>query len=232
MNLDDLKERFSSEGRQLWERIQESSAYNQMRDRYENLTPAKQKLALMGTGVLIALIILAVPFSNFNESSDAEHDFEDKRNTIRELLKVSREASEVPDIAQPPSMEALRSNIDNLLKNANLLPEQMKGIQPTDGSSNLIPTNLSSGQLQVSLAKLNLRQIVDLGYQIQSVSPSVKVKDMLMQANRQDSRYFDVVFKLVALAVPAAQAPDMPAPSAHAGNDRGHRKLKKKDADE
>jgi len=230
MNLDDLKERFSSESRQLWERIQESAAYNQLRDRYENLTPAKQKLTVAGVVALIVMLILSMPYSSFTQSADSEHDFEEKRNTIRELLKVSRESSEIPDIAQPPSIEALRSNVENLLKSANLLPEQIKGSQVGSSSTLLIPANLSSGQLQVSLAKLNLRQIVDLGYQIQSINPSVKVKDMLMQANREDSRYFDVVFKLVALAVPAPQAAEPPAGSGSSGNDHGRRrKAPKKD---
>ncbi|MNY66926.1 hypothetical protein D3C86_2044270 [compost metagenome] len=60
--------------------------------------------------------------------------------------------------------------------------------------------------VQVNLAKLNRRQVIDLGYQFQSLNPSVKLKDMVMTANREDSRYFDVFYKLVALAVPSLTA--------------------------
>ena len=67
--------------------------------------------------------------------------------------------------------------------------------------------------MEVNLAKLNLNQILDLGHRFQSINPSVKLKDLIITANHEDGRYFDVVYKLVALAVPAAPevAPDMPA---------------------
>ena len=135
------------------------------------------------------------------------------RMTIRELLKVSRESSEVPEIPPAPSMAQLRSTIEAQIKSANLIAEQIKGTQEGQNDSNLIPKNLTEGLMEVSLAKLNLRQVLDLGHQLQSISPSVKMKDMIMTANREDGRYFDVIYKLVALAVPAPPevAPEPPA---------------------
>lgn len=214
MNLDDLKDRLASDARQTWERVQDSAAYNQLRDRYENMSPSMQKLTVVGVSTAIALLILSFPYGNLTTSSEYVSEFEGKRSTIRELLKVSRESSEVPEIPQAPSMAALRSTIDAQIKSANLLTEQIKGTQEGQNDSNLIPKNLTEGLMQVSLAKLNLRQVLDLGHQFQSISPSVKMKDMIITANREDGRYFDVVYKLVALAVPAPPevAPEPPAP--------------------
>jgi hypothetical protein len=79
----------------------------------------------------------------------------------------------------------------------------------------LIPGNLSQGALTVTLAQLNLRQIVDLGHALQSLSPSVKMTDLKMEANAKDARYFDVVYKLVMLAVPSQAneaEPEAPPP--------------------
>ncbi|MNL55645.1 hypothetical protein D3C87_1790740 [compost metagenome] len=92
--------------------------------------------------------------------------------------------------------------MDSQIQGAHLLPEQIKGTQTVSNNSKLVPANLTEGMLEVSLAKLNLHQILDMGHRLQSINPSVKLKDMVMSANREDSRYFDVVFKLVALAVP------------------------------
>ncbi|AFY01272.1 hypothetical protein [Bdellovibrio bacteriovorus] len=211
-SFDDLKEKLVSDARVTWERIQESGAYNQLRDRYENMTPAMQKLTLVGGVALVSLIILSIPYGKYTQSTEYVGEFESKRMTIRELLKVSRESSDVPQIPQAPSMDMIRNNIDNQIKAANLLPEQIKGTEIQDNNSNLVPKNLTEGLLQVSLAKLNIRQVLDLGYQFQSINPSVKMKDMVMTANREDNRYFDVVYKMVALAVPAAPAPEAPEP--------------------
>lgn len=202
MNLDDLKERFTSEAKMLWERVEESSTYNQLRDRYENMTPSMQKLSVVGASALVALIVLSIPYSYFSQSTAYEQEFESRRSTIRELLKVSRESSEVPALQQAPSTEALRALIDSQIQNAHFLPEQIKGTEVISETTRLVPQNLTAGMVQVRLAKLNLRQVLDFGYQMQSLNPSVKVKDMVMTANREDSRYYDVLFKLVALAVP------------------------------
>lgn len=204
MTLDELKERLSAELTQTKERIEESAAFNQLRDRYENMSPAMQKLSVVGAAALVSALILSIPYSYFSTSSDYVTEFEGKRSTIRELLKVTRESSEVPNIIPAPNTDMLRSNIENQLKAANLLPEQMRGTQAGSNGSQLIPQNLTQGILEVNLAKLNLRQVIDLGYQMQNINPSVKITDMTMTANREDNRYFDVVFKLVSLAVPEA----------------------------
>lgn len=214
MNLDDLKDRLASDARQTWERVQESAAYNQLRDRYENMSPGMQKLTVVAVSAAIALFILSFPYGNLTTSTEYVDEFEGKRMTIRELLKVSRESSEVPEIPAAPPISSLRSNVEAQIRSANLLPEQIKGTQELQNDSNLIPKNLTEGLLQVSLAKLNLRQILDLGHQFQSISPSVKMKDMILTANREDARYFDVVYKLVTLAVPAPPevTPEPPPP--------------------
>jgi hypothetical protein len=205
MNLDDLKDNLASEGRALWEKIQDSAAFNQLRDRHENLTPPMQKLSVLGVMGLIIAFLLSVPYSNFNDSTNSVNDFEGKRSTIRELLKVSRESSDTPNIPPAPNAQVLRSRIDEEIKNARLLPEQIKGANASASKSQLIPDNLLEGALEVRLAKLNIRQIVDLGYKFQNVSPSVKMKDLVISANLEDNRYFDVIYQLVALAVPAPQ---------------------------
>jgi hypothetical protein len=227
MNLDDLKERFTSEAKMLWERVEESSAYNQLRDRYENMTPSMQKLSVVGASALVALIVLSIPYSYFSQSTAYEQEFESRRSTIRELLKVSRESSEVPALQQAPSTEALRSLIDSQIQNAHFLPEQIKGTEVISETTRLVPQNLTAGMVQVRLAKLNLRQVLDFGYQMQSLNPSVKVKDMVMTANREDSRYYDVLFKLVALAVPnitgEEEAGGIATPPARGSRARGGR---------
>ncbi|HWU43029.1 MAG TPA: hypothetical protein VN132_06305 [Bdellovibrio sp.] len=229
MNLDDLKDQLTSEGRAVWERIQDSAAFNQLRDRYENMSPSMQKMSVIGAALIIVLLILSVPYSNFTQSNEFVTDFEDKRTTIRQLLKVSRESADIPNIPQAPAMEMIRSTIENHVKMANLLPEQVKGTNVNTVESKLIPVNLVQGALDVSLAKLNLRQVMDMGYRFQTINPSVKLKDMIVTANLQDNRYFDVIYKLVALAVPTApEAPPAEEPTKGKGKSSRTKKTEEK----
>jgi hypothetical protein len=217
MNLDDIKDSLKSQLGQTWERIQESSVYNQMKDRFENLSPTRQKLTLMGAGALTALVVISIPYSYYATSNDYVFEFEEKRNLIRELLKVTRESSEVPDIPAAPNGDTLRNTIENQLRNANLLPEQMKGVEVITADTGLVPKGLLETGLKVSLAKLNLRQIVDIGYGMQSISPSVKMNDVNIFANNEDAKYFDVEFKLITLAVPQVHIEAEPEPAAGKG---------------
>lgn len=202
MNLEDLKDRFQSEGRQLLEKIQDSSLYNQMMDRYENLSPVMQKLTLVGLGAALTAGVLSIPYDSYNLSKDYEQEFVGKRDVIRDLLKTVREAQSVPNISPAPTVDLLRSMVQNQLTNAQLIPEQIVSVSTTESNSKLIPAKLASGAIEVKLAKMNLKQVVDIGYQLQSLNSSVKMKDLTIQPNAQDSHYMDVTYRIVALAVP------------------------------
>ena len=220
MSLDDIKDRLASDARLTWERLQESGAYNQLKDRYENMSPSMQKVTLYGAIAFVAFMVLSVPYSYFSTSSDYVQEYESKRQTIREMLKVTRESADVPQIPRAPDIQSLKSTIDGQIQRASLLPEQVLGTEVQQNTSALIPANLTEGLLQVRLAKLNIRQIIDLGHQFSSISPSVKMKDLVMTANRQDNRYFDVVYRLVTLAVPAV--PEL-VPEDNTGSGRSFR---------
>jgi len=209
MNWDDLKDRFAEDLKKTLERLQENSLYIQIKDRYENLTPPMQKLSLVATGFVILFVLISTPMTYLSNSSDAVVEFEERRETIRELLKVSRESQDVPNIPVPPELNFIQSTAESQLQNARLLPEQIKSVQMLSESSELLPSNLISGGLMVSLAKLNLRQVIELGYQLQSISTSIKLKDLKMIATPNSSGYFDVEYKLFALNVP--QQVELPA---------------------
>ncbi len=230
LGFDDLKERVSSQTGALWEQFQESSFFQQGRDKYENLSPVMQKLVLFGAVAAFVVALSSFPAGFFSSSNDSVANFEEKRNLVRDLLKVSRDANDSPDIPVPPDMMSLKTRIETNLQQAQLLPEQNRGVQLVTENSSIVPAAMALGMLQVSLAQLNLRQVIDLGYQIQSISPSVKILDMEMTANLQKPKYFDVVFKLMALNVPQL-APttevDEPTPK---GGKRAPSRPKGKDA--
>lgn len=218
MALEELKEKIQSSFKDQWDQFQETPLYIQTQERYQNLTPLMQKLSLLGVGLILTYLIFSLPLSYFSQSSEHISEFEESRQTIRDLLKAAKESQEIPDISIPPTIEALKAQIDEQIQAARLLPEQVRGSEIRTEKPTLIPGNLSQGLVQVSLAKLNLRQVLDLGFLFQSISPSVKMTDMVMDANAQDPRYYDVLFRLAVLAVPSQiEAPAEPDPTKKKG---------------
>lgn len=104
MTVDDLKEQIQGVGRRITDRLEEIPAYVQMKERFEGLTPPMQKLTVLAVVVVGWLIVLSIPWGWSSESSLSIEGFESRRALIRDLLKVSREAAEVPNI--PPLLRS------------------------------------------------------------------------------------------------------------------------------
>ncbi|MBX2989274.1 MAG: hypothetical protein KF802_15405 [Bdellovibrionaceae bacterium] len=222
MTTDDLKEQLLVTWNRIAERVQETPVYNQLKERFDGLSPSMQKIVVVIGGVLAWFLIISVPWSWYSDSSTLVEGFEERRSVIRELLKVSREAADVPPLMPSPPIESLRSDVESRLRGANLTPEQIKAIDLGGGGSQLIPNERSLGSLSISLWKLNIRQVVDVGTQLSRLNPSVKLTGTDIAANREDNHYFDVVFKLTALAVPDLSAP-VAAPEEPARGGRANR---------
>lgn len=200
--LDDIKEQLKASWQNILQKVQENPSYVQLQDRYQTLSPSSQKMVRL-LGVLTFIFILVFyPMSLFFTSQESITAFEEKRNLIRDLFKTYREASAQPNISIPPSVESLKSSINGIITAADLTDEQKGGVIEASAEGNLIPANLVSHVIEVSLSKLNIRQIVDIGANIVGISESVKMKDMTITAHIADTRYFDVKYKLYSLNVP------------------------------
>ncbi|AZZ37132.1 hypothetical protein CIK05_10120 [Bdellovibrio sp. qaytius] len=210
--LEELKDQLKSTLQSSWEKIQESEAYNQLNDKYQSLSPSGQKVAQAVTALFIAGIVFYSPISQLQISSELLTQFEDKRSLIRDMFKTYRESSGGLQMAPAPQATELISTIQSSLQGAKLMPEQIVSVDMSQAEGRLIPASLQQGVVMVKLAKLNLRQVVDIGLQLANISQAVKVKDMLMQANAEMAGYFDVSYKLYALKVPEALPEPPPEP--------------------
>ncbi len=207
--LEELGEQLKSQVLQIWDKIKDTESYNQLRDKYESFTPVGQKISqIIFFGLLVGVLIY-VPFSQVQVSSVQIEQFETQRSLIRDLFKTFRESSGHLQMATPPTGAQLVLTIQTSLQNARLLPEQIVGVTNTQAEGRLIPQSLLADVVEVKLAKLNLRQIVDIGTQLTNLSPALKIKDLLINANPELAGYFDVNYKIYALKVPEA-LPELP----------------------
>lgn len=234
---DNLKERAKVTFDKTSERVRESDAYIQLQDRYQNLSPSGQKLARAGAVLFILFIFLFVPLSYLASSSQSITMFESKRDLIRDLFRTYRESSSTQNVAVPPPSDSLRSSVQAIIQRAELTPEQNLGVAESSVEGRLIPQNLISSVLDIKLAKLNLKQIVDIGGAIAAISDSVKMKDVTIVANGQDNRYYDVTYKLYSLKVPEPTPEPVAEPEPikkganSRGNSRGNNAGKKTDTE-
>ncbi len=200
MPFDELKERLKHEFSQTWQRIQESSAYIQLKDRYDSLTPQMQKASLMAASLLVFLALFSLPLATFNQSSTDIESFESKRSLVVQLIQLNQDLKNKPQLPVPPPASRLMEQIRDQLTKSDLIPEQIQPI--TQGGSSILPQNLVQEVLNVSLKQLNLKQVIDLGYSISSLHPALKLQDLILNPNQKNKSYYDVLYKFVILNIP------------------------------
>lgn len=212
MNFDDLKDQLRERFQVLAARVQESAAWGDLTEKFGNLSPNAQKGVLAGIGAFFALVLLAIPYSMYSSSATTVTEFEEKRDLIRELFRVKRESA-ILDSAPPEISPAeLQSRANNQITTAQIQPEQIRSISEFDNAGSPgIPKNVIQKGITVNLGKLTLRQVVDLGHQLQSIHPSTKMIGLEVNANRDNPHYFDVVYKIVSFSLPAEPPPKAPA---------------------
>lgn len=207
MAFEGLAENLKSSLSGLKDKIVESSLYQKVHEKYQNLNPQQQRLSLIITGSVLVLVVVYFPMEHYLGSNQLTTEFEEKRALTKALIKSHREVNHLADLPTPQSSDNVKSIVESQLKEMNLVPEQIKFVNITSGSSKIIPLNKIQYGIEVGVAKLNLKQIVNLGSKLQAIHPAVKLKDLVLTANREDGRYQDGTFKLVALNIPRYQPP-------------------------
>ncbi len=227
MNLSDITDQLKDRLKVGWDKVQESAAYQQAMEKYEDLPAPQQKLIRLGSGFLFILFLLSPPVSSLLSSQEAIEEFERKREVTRELLRVVRDSSNAPNIPQAPDLFSLQNRFQQELQNDKLLPEQIYAIQANSDPGQIIPRNLAMGALSVNLRDLNLRQILDIAYRMASVSPTVKMTDIELSASPDKPGYFHFNSKIVAL-----KAPEPPKVEPEEPKDRNAKKRPPKNEEE
>jgi hypothetical protein len=213
MAFEDLREILKNQFVQLGERITNSQVYIVLSERYENLNTIQQRLAKIISFIVLLGLFVYFPMDYFLISFENETAFEEKRKSIKDIIKSEREITALPDIPRPLPAEAFKSSVESQLKEMNLLPEQIKQVnvnfQPTGG---MIPQNKMQYGIDITVNKINLKQLTNLGSKLQIIHPAVKIKDLIVTLNRDDARYLDADFHLVALNIPEYNPPEPPPP--------------------
>lgn len=207
MAFEDLRDNVREQVRQISGTLQESSVFINLKEKYQGLTPTGQKLSLIGAGVASFLIVMAVPYMFYSGSQTAMEEFEEKRTVVRDLFRVTREASSIP--APPPPIAAmdLQNSARNTLNGARLQAEQIVSVNEATITIPGIPKTIDQAGILVSLAKLNLKQVVEVGHELQNIHQMARMAGLEVKANVADPAYYDVVYKIVAFsAKPEAAA--------------------------
>ncbi len=206
MNLESLKERLLETWDTILEKVRESDTYIQLRERYQNLSPSMQKIVLWSSAVFSTLFLLFIPFTLISTSSESVESFENNVRLIRDLYRVQRELASTPMVPDPPASTEMSNQVRTLLTQSGLEAEQISGpreISPErDNTNALQPQGIAEHGIEVTLMKLNLKQVVDVGTKLSQLSGALHLTALDMKANAQNDHYYDVIFRVTGFTMP------------------------------
>lgn len=208
MAFEDLKEQLKDKLQESKAQLEDSPTYNSMKERFETLNPPAQKGIVWAGIVLFSLFMLSCPYSYLSTSSDYVADYESTRDMIRDLLKSSHLANQLGVIPQALNDAQIRSEINRVVVDSRLLPEQNLSIETTDATSfgrSLAPAGVIQEGWVIKLQQLNTRQIVEVGQRLQSMNAGIKLAGMDLKVYEQDPRYYNADFRLIKFSLPIVE---------------------------
>jgi hypothetical protein len=212
MNFEELRDRAKEAFQTQWQKFQETATYAQFKEKYDDMPPTQQTL-LKIAGLLVALVILIFPpYSWYQSSSNNLASFEDNRGLLKQVLHIGRQMQETPEIIPQLSTGEVKARINGVIGTLQLMPDQVKGI--VEGpfaarpGSKLIPKPLTTQGVDVTLDKLNLRQVVDLVYRVQALKDAgIRIFSMDLSRAQGETHYYAVRMQVGNLLSNSASSP-------------------------
>lgn len=219
MFLENLKDQLIGRLQSYWDSLRESSAYIQASERYAGYPRSTQILIVVGLCGLLALFLFLFPNSYIESAREQYALYEETADLIRDLDKVNREAGELENLPKGLASAEMSNLIRSALDRARLQPDQIVSVEgqsmTKDAASEgkgLLWKSFPAEQVIANLKKLNLRQVVEIGRNVETLPAGLVLLDLALTATPDDPHYFDAVYTFASFQLAADV--DKPAPRA------------------
>ncbi len=221
MDFSSLRDQLKDQLKEIWDRIQESSLYIELREKFELLPSRMQKLIIVIGALITALFLFSFPYGNLSESWLYEEQFEENRSLIRELLRASSTLKETSPLPNSASAAMIESRVRQVLEELRLTPEQIGNIQVVpNAKTKLANAAVQQEAISVQVRSLNLRQVTELSHRLQSLGAGIQPVSFQMQRSSGQTHYYDVIFRIFQFALNIGSDEAQP-PSGGAGQRGG-----------
>lgn len=185
--FEQLKEYYQS----VESRALENSTVNSLRDKYSNLSPLLQKILLGAFCFLAVFLVLAGPIANYRSSVENMTAFETRNALTEKMISYQKKSKSAAPKPKEYNLTTFKQATSDLAKSysINFLPDQVSVATARPGKK-MIPA-AEQNNFDVKTTKSNIDQVTALTYSLQKLNTSLSVESLELNANREDSAYFD-----------------------------------------
>jgi hypothetical protein len=192
-----LKDQLKDQFKDLMDRIQESSLYIELRERFELLPSRAQKAIIFIAVLLTGLFMFSFPYGNLSTSWEYEDYYADNQGLIRDLLRASSTLKETSPLPSTGSAGAVEARVRQIIQELRLIPEQIGNIQVIPGANSKLATGVVNQEaISVQIQKLNLRQVTELSHRLQTLGAGIQPLSLQIQRSSGQTHYYDVILRV------------------------------------
>lgn len=201
MLFEDQIEQLKEYSESLGARIQESSLYIKAHERFSALSPLFQKILILCLVFFLLFLVLAAPITNYQTSIENLKSFEERKELTQKLLTYAQSSANQTASPKKYSLPHFQSEVDRLGQSYSikLLSDQSQvSTSPVEKKKVL---GAEQSNFVVKNKKVNIEQIAALAYSLKRANKSFVLTSLEIDANKEDSRYFDTKLEVANLYV-------------------------------
>lgn len=188
--LENLKEKFKL----ALQEQQESELYLSLKEKYDALSNSGQLLVKIGGSILLLMGILFYPTMSFIDSTDLSAQFQEKREALKDLLKIERDYSAFTFTQPAQAPFAMKSMLDQKILAQGIKVEQIKDTVDASGGG---PAQVEQRGVLYTIQHVTVRQAIDVAYELEQTDRSLRIADLELIATQADPHFYDMKIKLI-----------------------------------
>ena len=180
----------------VYDKIKDSSFYNTLLEKYDNLELPVQKGIKYTAAAAGILAAVSLPLSILNNSLNATKEFKEKKQLIYDLIK--NESSQF--VVQGLSSSQFEQQISMIIDRLSLSPNHKAKISSYYFSKKLLPPalrSLSYSGKQIQISGVNMEEVIDIARMLNSIDSSVKLVHIKIIELKDQNNYFSVSYSLL-----------------------------------
>ena len=193
----------------LYDKIKDSSFYNTLLEKYDNLDLSVQRGIKYSVAALGVLLVISVPLSILKNSLDATKEFKEKKQLIFDLIKS--ESSQF--VVQGLRSSEFDQKVSYITERLNLSADHKVQISSYYFSKQLLPKNLrtlSYTGKQIKISGINIEEVIDIGQLLNNIDPSVKLVHLKITEIKGQDNYFSATYSVLHFQEPNSSTPITP----------------------
>ena len=177
----------------LYYKIKDSTVYNTLLEKYENLDQHHQRWIKKGVFAFIGLALATFFLTVFFSSIQKTEEFKIKKNLVNQMIQNPVSVG----IKNSLTAIAWNEKINRWIDELSLSSEQSVKVSPYHPSQTQILEefkDLTHIGKKIQIEGLNIQEVVDIGYTLDQMDSSVKLIRLQIEQTPFLSRYFKATY--------------------------------------